>query len=135
VWPLLGGYLLLSALWPVPWTAAEWHGGWGLAELRDMPGLVPMLRTLEYLAAFTLLGYTIAEARGRHDDPPVPLAIRVATLCLAAAALLEGLRGFHPAHRASGLALLLAGAAGLYGGLIYRRQLAVVRAIIATRIA
>lgn len=135
VWPLLGGYLLLSALWPVPWTAAEWHGGWGLAELRDMPGLVPMLRTLEYLAAFTLLGYTIAEARGRHDDPPVPLAIRVVTLCLAAAALLEGLRGFHPAHRASGLALLLAGAAGLYGGLIYRRQLAVVRAIIATRIA
>ena len=51
------------------------------------------------------------------------------------AALLEGLRGFHPAHGASGLALLLAGAAGLYGGLIYRRQLALVRALLATRTA
>ena len=133
VWPLLGGYLALSALWPVPWTAAAWHGGWGLMDLRDTPGLVPMLRALEYLAAFTLLGYSIAEARGRRTEPPARLAAWVAALCLAAAALLEGLRGFHPAHGASGLALLLAAGAGLYGGLIYRRQLAVVRALVATR--
>jgi VanZ family protein len=135
LWPLLGGYLLLSALWPVPWTAAPWHGGWELADLRDIPGLVPLLRRLEYLAAFTLLGYSIAEARGRRADRSVALALRVAVPCLAAAVLLEGLRGFHPAHRASGLALLLAGAAGLYGGLIYRRQLAVVRALLAPRTA
>jgi rhodanese-related sulfurtransferase len=115
VWPLLGGYLLLSALWPVPWTAAAWHGGWGLAELRDMPGLVPMLRTLEYLAAFTLLGYTIAEARGRHDDPPVPLAIRVAALCLAAAVLLEACAASSRSPRERPRAAPR-GAAGLYGG-------------------
>ena len=133
VWPLLGGYLALSALWPVPWTAAAWRGGWGLVDLGDTPGLVPMLRALEYLAAFTLLGYSIAEARGRRREPPGRLALWVASLCLAAAAVLEGLRGFHPAHGASALALLLAGAAGLYGGLIYRRQLAVVRALVATR--
>jgi VanZ family protein len=133
VWPLLGGYLALSALWPVPWTAAAWHGGWGLANLGDTPGLVPMLRALEYLAAFTLLGYSIAEARGRRMEPPARLAAWVAACCLMAAALLEGLRGFHPAHGASALALLLAGAAGLYGGLIYRRQLAAVRALVAGR--
>jgi VanZ family protein len=135
VWPLLGGYLVLSALWPLPWTARAWHGGWGMADLADMPGLVPMLRALEYLAAFTLLGYTIAEARGRRPEPPARLALWVAAVCLAAAGLLEGLRGFHPAHGASVLALLLAGAAGLYGGLIYRRQLAAVRALAATRSA
>lgn len=135
VWPLLGLYLVLNALWPVPWTVTAWHGGWGLADLGDMPGLLPLLHTLKYLAVFTLLGYTIAEARGRRAEPPVELAVRVAALCLAAAALLEGLRGFHPAHGASGLALLLAGAAGLYGGLIYRRQLALVRALLATRTA
>jgi hypothetical protein len=94
---------------------------------------VPMLRALEYLAAFTLLGYTVAEARGRRAEPQGQLAVWVAAVCLAAAATLEGLRGFHPAHGASGLALLLAGAAGLYGGLIYRRQLAAVRALTAAR--
>jgi VanZ family protein len=131
VWPLLGGYLLLSALWPLPWTARTWHGAWGLLGLGDMPGAVPMLRALEYLAAFTLLGYTVAEARGRLVEPPGRLALWVAAVCLAAAAVIEGLRGFHPAHGASALALLLAGAAGLYGGLIYRRQLATVRALLA----
>ena len=131
VWPLLGGYLLLSALWPLPWTARAWHGAWGLLALGDMPGVVPMLRALEYLAAFTLLGYTVAEARGRLVEPPGRLALWVAAVCLAAAAVLEGLRGFHPAHGASGLAWLLAGAAGLYGGFIYRRQLATVRALLA----
>lgn len=131
VWPLLGGYLLLSALWPLPWTARPWHGAWGLAGLGDTPGIVPLLRALEYLAAFTLLGYTVAEARGRREEPPGRLALWVAAVCLAAAALLEGLRGLHPAHGASALALALAGAAGLYGGLLYRRQLAVVRALLA----
>jgi VanZ family protein len=135
VWPLLGGYLILSALWPLPWTARPWQGGWGLADLADMPGIVPMLRALEYLAAFTLLGYTVAEARGRRVEPQGRLAVWVAAVCLAAAAVLEGLRGFHPAHGASALALLLAGAAGLYGGLIYRRQLAAVRALTGARSA
>jgi VanZ family protein len=133
VWPLFAGYLALSALWPVPWTAVAWRGGWGLVGLGDTPGLVPMLRALEYLAAFTLLGYSIAEARGRRTEPPARLALWVAALCLAAAAVLEGLRGFHPAHGASALALLLAGGAGLYGGLIYRRQLAAVRFLVAGR--
>jgi VanZ family protein len=131
VWPLLGGYLVLNALWPLPWTARAWQGAWGLLDLGDMPGAVPMLRALEYLAASTLLGYTVAEARGRRVEPPGRLALWVAAVCLAAAAVLEGLRGFHPAHGASALALLLAGAAGLYGGLIYRRQLAMVRAALA----
>ncbi len=62
---------------------------------------------------------------------PRRLAFWVAAVCRAGAAVLEGLRGFHPAHGASALALLLAGAAGLYGGLIYRRQLTAVRALIA----
>ena len=135
VWPLFGGYLVLSALWPLPWVAGAWRGGWALSDLGDMPGLVPLLRALEYLAAFTLLGYTIAEARGRRTESPARLTGGVAALCVGAAAILEGLRGFHPAHRASLLALLLAGAAGLYGGLIYRRQLAAVRALIAARSA
>ena len=73
VWPLLVAYLVLSALWPMPWppmrwTLGPWHGGWGIVDLADMPGVTPMLRALEYLAAFTLLGYSVAESRGRLEE-------------------------------------------------------------------
>jgi VanZ family protein len=130
VWPILGVYLLASALWPLPWTPGAWRGGLALVALAETPGLVPLLRALEYLGAFTLLGYTVAEARGRRREPGRRLAAWVAGACLGAAAGFEGLRGFHPAHGASALAMLLAAGAGLYGGFIYRTQLGVVRRLV-----
>ena len=132
-WPLLVGYLIVSALWPLPWTPGSWHGGWGIADIADMPGIVPMLRALEYLAAFTLLGYTVAESRGRREERRGHRLTRLAVACFVAPAALELLRGFHPAHGASVLVLLFAGVVGLYGGLLYRMQLAVVRETAATR--
>ena len=136
VWPLLVGYLILSALWPMPWTPGPWHGGWGIADLADMPGITPMLRALEYLAAFTLLGYTVAESRGRREDSAGQRLARLAAASFLSAAALEVLRGFHPAHGASVLILLLTGAVGLYGGLIYRIQLGVIReAVLGRRVS
>jgi VanZ family protein len=143
VWPLLVAYLVLSALWPITWpsmpwppmqwTPGPWHGGWGIADLADMPGVTPMLRALEYLAAFTLLGYTVAESRGRLEEGAGPRLARLAGASVLCAAGLEALRGFHPGHGASVLVLLLTTAMSLYGGLIYRIQLAVVREAVAPR--
>jgi VanZ family protein len=143
VWPLLVGYLVLSALWPMsglpmqwplmPWPPGSWHGGWGIADLADMPGVTPMLRELEYLAAFTLFGYTVAESRGRLEEGAGPRLARLAGASVLSAAALEALRGFHPGHGASVLVLLLATAMSLYGGLIYRIQLGVVREAVAPR--
>ncbi len=133
MWPLLVGYLVLSALWPMPWTPGPWHGGWGVADLADMPGVTPMLRALEYLAAFTLLGYTVAESRGRREEGAGPRRARLIAASVLSAAALEALRGFHPGHGASMLVLLLTAAMGLYGGLIYRIQLGVVREAVAAR--
>jgi VanZ family protein len=143
VWPLLVAYLVLSALWPMPWLhmpwpptpwpPGPWHGGWGIADLADMPGVTPMLRALEYLAAFTLLGYTVAESRGRLEEGAGPRLARLAGASVLCAAALEALRGFHPGHGASVLVLLLTTAMSLYGGLIYRIQLAVVREAVAPR--
>jgi VanZ family protein len=141
VWPLLVAYLVLSALWPMTWpplpwpsakwTPGPWHGGWGIADLADMPGVTPMLRALEYLAAFTVLGYTVAESRGRLEEGTGSRLARLAGASVLCAAGLEGLRGFHPGHGASVLVLLLTTAMSLYGGLIYRIQLAVVREAVA----
>ena len=138
VWPLLAGYLVLSALWPLhwppgPWTPATWHGGWGVADLADMPGITPMLRALEYLAAFSLFGYTVAESWGRREEGAARRLARLAGASVLSAAALEALRGFHPGHGASGLVLLLTTAMSLYGGLIYRVQLAMVREAVAPR--
>ena len=134
VWPLLVGYLIMSALWPVPWSPVPWHGGWGVADLADMPGVTPMLRALEYLAAFTLLGYTVAESRGRREEGSGARLARLTAASVLSAAALEALRGFHPGHGASMLVLLLTAAMSLYGGLIYRIQLGVVREALAPRI-
>ena len=133
VWPLLVSYLVLSALWPLPWSPGPWHGGWGVAELADMPGVTPMLRALEYLAAFTLLGYTVAESRGRREEGAGLRLARLTAASILSAAALEALRGFHPGHGASMLVLVLTAAMGLYGGLIYRIQLGVVREAMAPR--
>lgn len=133
VWPLLVGYLILSALWPLPRSPGPWHGGWGVADLADMPGVTPMLRALEYLAAFTLLGYTVAESGGRREEGAGPRLARLTAASVLSAAALEALRGFHPGHGASMLVLLLTAAMGLYGGLIYRIQLGVVREAVAPR--
>ena len=133
VWPVLVGYLILSALWPMPWTPGSWRGSWGLADLADMPDVVSMLRALEYLGAFTLLGYTVAESGGRREEPTRHRLARLAIACFIATAALELLRGFHPQHGASVLVLLFTGAVGLYGGLLYRMQLRVVREVAATR--
>jgi VanZ family protein len=148
VWPLLVAYLVLSALWPmpwlhlqwppmswppVPWRPGPWHGGWGIADLADMPGVTPMLRALEYLAAFTLLGYTVAESRGRLEERTGSRLARLAGASVLCAAALEALRGFHPGHGASVVVLLLTTAMSLYGGLIYRIQLAMVREAVAPR--
>jgi len=130
LWPVYAAYMLLSALWPWPWSPGPWRGAIGLLDLADVPGVVPMLRLLEYLAGFTLIGYMLAEARGRREEALVSVGARVAAACGAGAALIELLRGFHPAHGASLVQLALATAMGLYGGLVYRLQLAVVRRLL-----
>lgn len=130
LWPVYAAYLILAALWPWPWAPGPWRGAIGLIELADLPGVIPMLRLLEYLASFTLLGYMLAEARGRRDESASRLGVHVATASVAIAALLEALRGVHPAHGASLLHLALAAGMGLYGGLLYRLQLGVVRRLL-----
>jgi hypothetical protein len=129
--PVYAGYLALSALWPWPWTPVPWHASLGLGDVADLPGVVPVLRLLEHLAAFTLLGYLVAEGRGRHDESLPRMGAWVVAASLASGGALELLRGLHPGHVASLLRLGLVAAAGLYGGLTYRLQIVLVRRLVA----
>jgi hypothetical protein len=82
---------------------------------------------LEYLAAFTVLGYLISEWRGRLElslaqDLP---HLFVFTSCVAVT--LEILSGFQSGRGASLVRLILAVAGALFGGTIYHLSRAHVR--------
>jgi glycopeptide antibiotics resistance protein len=129
--PLYAVYLVLLVLWPWPWTPQAWHASIGFAEIADRPGVIPTLRILEDLAAFTLLGYMLAELRGRRDEP-LHQTLQWLLVCggLGGGGL-ELARGFHPHHVASLAHMMVITSATLYGGVVYRLQLATVQRLLA----
>jgi hypothetical protein len=130
IWPLYATYVCLVALWPWPWNAHDWRMSFGFAGVADSPGIVPTLRLIEYVAAFTILGYMVAEFRGRSDDT-FRTIVRWLVLCaISVGGLLEIVRGWHPAHGASMAHLLVATAAVLYGGVLYQFQLASIQTLL-----
>lgn len=117
--PLLAAYLVLLSLWPWTFRTVPWRLGIALADLRNEPGPLPLLRLVEALAAFTLLGYGVAEYRSRREEPLASAARAAALACLATAVMLELARGFHPRHGASLLRAGLLALSGAAGGAIY----------------
>ncbi len=123
VWPIFTGYLLLSSLWPVPLEYVSWRGAWAFSEIADLPGTVPILQLMEHFAAFTLLGYMVAESHGRQEVRWNLSVQWTLFWCGLAAGLLEVARGVHPEHIASLARGLLGLVASAYGAVIYWLQL------------
>jgi hypothetical protein len=120
--PAYGAYLVLITVAPLLYGMAPWSAGIGFPGIAAEWTKVEILRFLELVAAFTLLGYMVAEYRGRVVDAYEDAVPRVGTWGLAAALIGEGVRGFHAGHGASlarGVVLL---AATLYGGWLYYLQ-------------
>ena len=136
VWPLFILYLILLAFWPWPWQWPRWWhpGTWrvavGLIEYTDTPGVIPVLRLIEYIAACTLLGYLVAESRGRLRQSFTQALLKVSLWCGAIVGIIEIGRGFHPYHTASLAQFCLALGAGLYGGIVYELQLQAVQQLV-----
>lgn len=120
--PVLGLYLVLQVSWP-PWSAlAAWHAQAGFGHAWGATGTREILQSLEHLAAFTVLGYAMAEARGRREGPfRASLGALVGT-GLAVAAGLEVLAGFHRGPGGSLVRAMLAAGTAVYGGGIYHLQ-------------
>jgi ABC-type Fe3+-siderophore transport system permease subunit len=131
VGPLYAVYVILLLLWPWPWTPQPWRASVGFAEVANRPGVIPTLRILEGIAAFTLLGYMLAELRGRRDEPLRQTLQWLLACSILGAGAIELVRGFHPRHVASLAHCLVLTGASLYGGVIYRLQLATVQRLLA----
>ena len=82
------------------------------------------------VVAFTLLGYMLAELRGRREAR-FREGVRYIAVCAAgAAAVTELLEGFRPDGGASALRLALLIVASLYGAWLYHLQRAHVRRLL-----
>jgi hypothetical protein len=115
-----------------PWLAAYLALVF-LGDAAESWGKAAILRTLEHVAGFTVLGYLLAEAWGRREWRYRRSAWRIAAAgsgtaaALAVAAWAAG----QPGAGAAGVAVRALAAA--YGGWIYHLQRAHVRALVAAR--
>jgi hypothetical protein len=129
VLPLFLFYLVMAALWPPFRGLTAWHGAIGFANRLNNAGIVDLLLLLEQVGGFTLLGYAMAEWRGRRE---LGLAADLPLLTMAAAVLAVGLevvQGILAGPGASLVRAVLATSGTVYGVADYHLARAHVRAL------
>jgi VanZ family protein len=120
--PCLALYLVLAALWPPLRPLVPWHGTLGLTNRIEPVNTRYPAPLLEYLAAFTVLGYISAEWRGRAELPLARDLPRLLLVALGGALGLELLVGFQDGRGASLVRAALVASGALFGGVIYHLQ-------------
>ncbi|MEO7085445.1 MAG: VanZ family protein [Gemmatimonadaceae bacterium] len=130
--PYLVAYFAIVAGMPLLFGTSPWHLELGLTGSENDPAR-QMLRLLEPVASLTLLGYAIAEGRGRHERKFRSIAPRVMLECGVVAVIVEGSRGFQPGVGASVMQWAAMIAASVLGAGIYHHQRAHVRWILIHR--
>ena len=130
--PYIAVYFVAIVFLPLALGVDSWRFEIGLTGSGSNP-TEQMLRLLEPVASLTVLGYLLAEARGRRELSFRAIAGRVAIECLCVAMAIEVSRGFQQGVGASGVQLALVVAAGLLGAGMYHNQREHVRWILAHR--
>jgi len=130
--PYLVTYLLMVILLPLSAGVGPWHFEMALTGPRNDVD-AQMLQLLEPVATSTVLGWILAEARGRRELPFSRIAGRVAMECACLALVIEASRGMQRGVGASGVQFMLIVLAGVFGAGMYHNQRAHVRWILAHR--
>ena len=133
--PLFAAYFALASLWPLDAVDGMWRGGWALAPASAGISRTSLMLALEYLAAFTLVGYVTAEFHGRSNEPYRVISRRVLWCTFVLVVLLELARGWNTTIGASLSVSILAICSGLFGGWLYHLQRDHVRTLLARPVA
>jgi hypothetical protein len=130
--PFYAAYLLLLVAPVAGSRASSWRGDLGFAAAMGGSnlGTGPVLHVIEAVAAFTLLGYMLAEFRGRREGRFREGVAHIAGWCGVVALVTEGLEGFRADGGASALRWLLLVAGALYGAWLYHLQRSHVRRLL-----
>ena len=127
LFPLYLIYLLLVAAWPTTVPLNEWQVLIDFQALTLDERIVFTFRFIELIAAFTLLGYMIAEMRGRKKAAAGNTIVWVLITVLAASVVIIMLKGFPALNYFSLIEIALISAASVYGAVIYRLQLSAIQ--------
>jgi hypothetical protein len=128
--PAFLAYLFLLAVWPPALHSWHWAPEWRLVPELEHVSTEGVMGLLEYIAGFTLLGYGLAEQRGRREEPMRLLVSLTALRGAACAGMLEAASAIHLGTRGSGLRLVMSVVAAGYGAALYSSQRAHIRTIL-----
>ena len=117
--PVFALYVILLAVWSPSRPFVGWHGMVGLTDRLQDTSLQAIYPRLEYLVAFSILGYLTAEWRGRAELSVAQDLPGLLIVAGSSALVLEVLAGFQAGMGASLMRLILVIFSALYGGLIY----------------
>jgi glycopeptide antibiotics resistance protein len=117
-------YLLLLATWPtITFTGDhiifQEHG--------YKEHIVITFRLIEYFAAFTLLGYMVAEMRGRIKEPVKKTLTWTFVIAGGFAFFIEIIKTYPSLKSIEPLSIIVIISASIYGAMIYRLQLAAIQ--------
>jgi hypothetical protein len=118
--PFYAAYLVLVAAVPLRDGIGAWTGYAGFPD--SASAQIEIVRLLELVAAFTLIGYMVAEFRGRAIARYRDALPRLVAWAAALGCALEALWGLRAGHGASLARGGLVAAAALYGGWLYYLQ-------------
>lgn len=127
--PFYAAYLLLLVAPVVGFGSSPWRGALGFAAIQSEWGAGTVLHLIETVAAFTLLGYMLAEFRGRREARFRQSVVHVGAWSAAAALVAQVLEGFRDGG-ASAAAWGMLVAAAIYGAWLYHLQRAHVRRLL-----
>jgi hypothetical protein len=124
--PAYAVYLLLLAVWPTTLSLEQWRFNINFEELVFNERIVFIFRFIEYVAAFTLFGYMIAEMRGRKNEAVEQTLGWTFFIAVAAAIFVEVLKTYPALNSINILSITVIISACLYGAAIYRLQLSAI---------
>lgn len=127
IFPVFGLYLLLLALWHPLRPLRTWHVALGFTDRITETSMQVLYPRIEYLVAFTVLGYLLAEWRGRSEIPLIQDLPRLFLYSLGIALAIEFPVGFQFGPGASLIRVVMVVISALFGGTIYHALRAHVR--------
>ncbi|HAV78333.1 MAG TPA: hypothetical protein DCX53_13380 [Anaerolineae bacterium] len=119
MFPVFILYLILLAFWEPTRPLTGWHWALGFTNQVTETSMQVLSPRIEYLVAFTLFGYLLAEWRGRSETPLSQDLPRLFLTSVGFATLLELFVGFQIGPGASLIRVAMAVLSALFGGMIY----------------
>ena len=114
-------YMISQTILPLYPFTVKWAFGIGFSTNSTLS----ILQSAKHIGAFTILGYILAEIRGRGKKLPLWRSVlKLSSICLLFAVGFELILSFHPYYKGSMIQIVLYASGFIYGLIIYRLQLA-----------